>query len=82
MMDLGSDWVHRAVTLVLLAMSVASWVLLLYKTWLLARASKDVPRSLCSTLQTLHTPQTLQSLPTWATPPLLTNNSPALCVMP
>jgi biopolymer transport protein ExbB len=48
MMDLGSDWVHRAVTLVLLAMSVASWVLLLYKTWLLSRASKDVPRSVAA----------------------------------
>ena len=48
MMDLGSDWVHRAVTLVLLAMSVASWVLLLYKAWLLSRASKDVPRSVAA----------------------------------
>lgn len=43
MSDLSSDWVHWVVTLMLLAMSVASWVLLLYKSWLLALASRDVP---------------------------------------
>ena len=61
-MDLGSDWVHRAVTLVLLAMSVASWVLLLYKTWLLAQASKDVPRSLAAFWQASHWPQAVSEL--------------------
>lgn len=62
-MDLGSDWVHRAVTLVLLAMSVASWVLLLYKTWLLARASKDVPRSVAAFWQASTWQQAVSELP-------------------
>ena len=61
-MDLGSDWVHRAVTLVLLAMSVASWVLLLYKTWLLAQTSKDVPRSVAAFWQASHWPQAVSEL--------------------
>ena len=39
------DAVTRAVTLLLLAMSVASWVLILWKTWLLGRASRSVARS-------------------------------------
>jgi biopolymer transport protein ExbB len=39
------DAVGTAVALVLLAMSVASWVVLLWKGWLLKRASGDVGRS-------------------------------------
>jgi biopolymer transport protein ExbB len=39
------DGVTRAVSLLLLAMSVASWVVILWKAWLLRRASHDVARS-------------------------------------
>lgn len=36
------DWVSRSVALLLLAMSVASWVIILWKGWLLRRAASDV----------------------------------------
>ena len=39
------DAVTRGVALLLLAMSVASWVVILWKAWLLRRASGDVARS-------------------------------------
>ena len=39
------DAVSRVVAMVLLVMSVASWVVILWKTWLLHRASGDVARS-------------------------------------
>ncbi len=39
------DAVIRAVAVLLLAMSVASWVVILWKTWLLRRAGSDVARS-------------------------------------
>ena len=39
------DAVSSAVALLLLLMSVGSWVVLLWKSWLLQRASKDVGRS-------------------------------------
>jgi biopolymer transport protein ExbB len=39
------DGVTRAVAALLLAMSVASWVVILWKGWLLRRATKDVGRS-------------------------------------
>lgn len=39
-----ADSVGRAVALLLLAMSVASWVVILWKAWLLRRASADVAR--------------------------------------
>ena len=45
MMDLGSDWVHRAVTLVLLAMSVGTWVVILWKAWLLRRAQRSLAQA-------------------------------------
>lgn len=50
-MSLGSffwqgDAITRGVTLLLLLMSVASWVMILWKTWLLQRARRDVERSL------------------------------------
>ena len=38
------DAVARGVALLLLAMSVGSWVVILWKTWLLNRASRDVDR--------------------------------------
>jgi biopolymer transport protein ExbB len=39
------DAVTQAVAVLLLAMSVASWVVILWKAWLLRRASGDVARS-------------------------------------
>ena len=39
------DAVARAVAVLLLAMSVASWVIILWKAWLLRRAAGDVSRS-------------------------------------
>ena len=39
------DTVSRLVALTLLVMSVASWVVILWKAWLLRRASADVARS-------------------------------------
>ena len=39
------DAVIKLVTALLLAMSVASWVVILWKAWLLRRASRDVGRS-------------------------------------
>ena len=39
------DAVIRGVAVVLLAMSIASWVVILWKTWLLRRAGMDVTRS-------------------------------------
>jgi biopolymer transport protein ExbB len=41
----SGDTVTRVVAVVLLAMSVASWVVILWKAWLLKRASGDVVRS-------------------------------------
>lgn len=41
----SGDAVTRIVAVVLLAMSVASWVVILWKAWLLKRASGDVGRS-------------------------------------
>lgn len=36
------DWLGRGVMLLLLAMSVLSWMVIVYKTWLLARARRSV----------------------------------------
>ncbi len=49
-MDLGGlfsqgDAVSKAVALLLLVMSVSSWVVILWKAWLLRRAAGDVARS-------------------------------------
>jgi biopolymer transport protein ExbB len=41
----GSDTVGRAVTLLLLAMSVSAWVTILWKFWVLQRARHDVARA-------------------------------------
>ncbi|MEJ6021161.1 MotA/TolQ/ExbB proton channel family protein [Ramlibacter sp. PS4R-6] len=41
----SGDAVTRLVAIVLLAMSVASWVVILWKAWLLKRAAGDVGRS-------------------------------------
>ena len=45
---LQSDAVGKAVALLLLAMSVASWVVILWKAWLLRRARGDVARSVAA----------------------------------
>ena len=42
------DAISQAVALLLLAMSVASWVVILWKAWLLQRASGDVARSIAA----------------------------------
>ena len=39
------DFVTQSVAVLLLAMSVSSWVVILWKAWLLQRASRDVERS-------------------------------------
>ena len=44
----------RTVALLLLAMSVASWVVILWKAWLLRRASADVARSTAAFWQSRH----------------------------
>lgn len=43
-----ADAVGSGVALLLLAMSVASWVVILWKGWLLRRASQDVARSIAA----------------------------------
>ena len=40
-----SDAIGKAVAILLLLMSIASWVVILYKAWMLRRASGDVARS-------------------------------------
>jgi biopolymer transport protein ExbB len=42
----AGDGVSRAVAVLLLAMSVAAWVLILWKGWLLARVRKDLARAI------------------------------------
>jgi biopolymer transport protein ExbB len=41
----AGDWVTQGVAVLLLAMSIASWVVILWKAWLLPRAGSDVERS-------------------------------------
>ncbi|MBL8333931.1 MAG: MotA/TolQ/ExbB proton channel family protein, partial [Rubrivivax sp.] len=43
-----SDGIGRSVALLLLAMSVAAWVLILWKGWLLRRAADDVQRGMAA----------------------------------
>lgn len=45
---LQGDVVSSAVALLLLAMSIGSWVVILWKSWLLRRASGDVDRSIAA----------------------------------
>jgi biopolymer transport protein ExbB len=42
------DAVTQVVAILLLAMSVSSWVVLLWKAWMLRRASRDVTRSMAA----------------------------------
>lgn len=39
------DWVLRGVTLLLLAMSISAWVLIFWKSWVLARVRRDLSRA-------------------------------------
>jgi biopolymer transport protein ExbB len=50
------------VTVVLLAMSVGSWVIILWKTWLLRRAGGDVARSVAAFWQSASAPEALVKL--------------------
>ena len=43
-----SDFISRTVALLLLAMSVSSWVIILWKGWLLRRAGSDIQRGVAA----------------------------------
>ena len=57
---LQGDAVSTAVVLLLSAMSVASWVVILWKSWLLRRASQDVLRCVAAFWQAASVAQALQ----------------------
>jgi biopolymer transport protein ExbB len=57
-----SDAVGTGVALVLLAMSVGSWIVILWKAWLLLRAHGDVARSIAVFWQAPHLDDGLRSL--------------------
>jgi biopolymer transport protein ExbB len=50
---LQGDALARAVALLLLVMSVATWVVIVWKTWLVRRASRDVARSIAAFWQSV-----------------------------
>jgi biopolymer transport protein ExbB len=50
---LQGDALARAVALLLLAMSVATWVVIVWKTWLVRRATGDVARSIAAFWQSV-----------------------------
>ncbi|HEY8357065.1 MAG TPA: MotA/TolQ/ExbB proton channel family protein [Ramlibacter sp.] len=56
------DAVTQAVALLLLAMSVASWVVILWKAWLLRRAGGDVARSTAAFWQSASLEQAQQQV--------------------
>lgn len=56
------DALTRSVALLLLIMSVASWVVILWKTWLLQRASVDVTRCLAAFWQSASVPEARQKI--------------------
>ncbi|MBT9506382.1 MotA/TolQ/ExbB proton channel family protein [Rhodoferax sp.] len=59
---LQGDGVTRLVALILMAMSVATWVLILWKSWLLHRASGDVLRSIAAFWQSTSVDEAMQRL--------------------
>lgn len=59
---LRGDALSRGVALVLLLMSVGSWIVILWKTWLVQRAHKDVARSVAAFWQAPSLEQGLQRL--------------------
>ncbi len=56
------DGVTRSVAMLLLAMSVGSWVVILWKTWLLQRASADVLRCITAFWRSASIQQAVQEL--------------------
>lgn len=56
------DPVTQGVALLLLLMSVASWVLILWKTWFLRRVKRDVARATAAFWQSVSVPEALQKL--------------------
>ena len=56
------DAVHNAVALLLLLMSVGSWLVIVWKTWLLRRALTDVVRSIAAFWQAPDVTQALHTL--------------------
>ena len=56
------DAVHNAVALLLLMMSVGSWLVIVWKSWLLRRALKDVARSIAAFWQAPDVAQALHTL--------------------
>lgn len=59
---LQGDALTQGVALLLLAMSVGCWVVILYKAWLLQRASRDVARSVAVFWQSRSTLEAMQKL--------------------
>lgn len=59
---LQGDALARSVALLLLAMSVASWVAILWKTWLLRRASGDVARCIAAFWQSASVAEAVQKI--------------------
>lgn len=57
------DAVTQFVALLLLALSVASWVVILWKGWLLRRATGDVARSTAAFWQSANMDEALQKVP-------------------
>jgi biopolymer transport protein ExbB len=66
------DAVHNGVALVLLAMSIASWVVILWKAWLLQRAVNDVARSTAAFWQAPSVEDALRTLPAFDREALVT----------
>ena len=56
------DGVSKAVALLLLSMSVGSWVIILWKSWLLQRASADVTRCIAAFWSSTSAEQALAKL--------------------
>ncbi len=59
---LQGDAVTQGVALLLLMMSVASWVLILWKTWFVRRVNADVARATSAFWQSASIPEALQKL--------------------
>jgi biopolymer transport protein ExbB len=59
---LQGDALARGVALLLLAMSVASWVVILWKTWLLRRANGDVARCIAAFWQSGSVAEAMQKI--------------------
>ena len=59
---LQGDAVTQAVSLLLLAMSVGSWVVILWKSWLLRRVGADVARAIAAFWQSASVPQALEKM--------------------